>query len=125
MDKTWTKMEQDTEINQNFCSFIGDQKIQFDNCFNYLTVWLFTFPQRGFIHFGLVFCRSIYIRLASGLVKDGIKLLHGLTIIFITVFSLQIQLMWPVRHVLSGNSYQDTLKGKFCTKTNIAGITVI
>ena len=73
------------------CSEENDANVQLNNCVNFLTIWFFSLPQRAIYHVGLVFCRFIYIRLAYGLVKDGITLLHWLTLIFITVFILQVE----------------------------------
>ena len=87
---------------------MDDPELQLNNCINFLTVWFFTSAQRGVYHVGLVFCRFIYVRLASGLVKDGAKMLHWVTIIIITVFILLQDLMWPVRCLLNGNNFQVT-----------------
>ena len=69
--------------------------------------------------------RFIYIRYAPGLIKEGLQLLHWLTFIFISAFCFHIHLIYPVRYISNGNNYQDSLKGKFCTMTNITNITSI
>ena len=52
--------------------------------------------------------------------RDGVKLLHWLTFIFIVTFSTNLSLIWQVKYnLLDGGQYRDTLKGKFCMKTNI------
>ena len=64
--------------------------------------------------------RFIYIRFATELVRDGVKLLHWLTFIFIVTFSTNLSLIWQVKYnLIDGSKYRDTLKGKFCMKTNI------
>ena len=76
---------------------------------------MFTFTTRGLYHTGMVFCRRVcwqqseparvhcfflrfvYVRHATGLVKEGTRLLHWLTVVFIAAFSINLMLMWPVR----------------------------
>ena len=84
--------------------------------------------------------RFIYVRYASGLVKEGIKLLHWLTILLITIFCArykvinsflksQLFLISNLRSVqfflmpLIQKSYNTTLTGKFCMKLNVSSDT--
>ena len=39
-----------------FSSLASPEK-HLKNCFNFITTWMLTFPQRGIFHTGLVFCR--------------------------------------------------------------------
>ena len=52
---------------------------------------------RGIFHIGLIFCRYIYVRYATGLLEDGISLLHWATLIFISFFCVHIMLIHPMR----------------------------
>ena len=63
------------------------------------------------------------MRYASGIVgKEGIKLFHGLVILFIGTFSLHNLLIWPIRYHLDG-SVLDTIKGKICLEMNLTNTT--
>ena len=60
--------------------------------------------------------RFVYVRYASGLVKEGVKLLHQLAVVFIAVFCIKrnIIILWPdVRNVKA-------LKQMFCKKQNVS-----
>ena len=41
--------------------------------------------------------RFIYVKYAHLLMKEGVRLLHWLTLIFITILSLHLTFMWPFR----------------------------
>ena len=58
----------------------------------------------------------MYVRYASGLVKEGVKLLHQVAIIFISVFWIKrnIVILWP--NVRNGKF----LKLMFCNKQNVS-----
>ena len=58
----------------------------------------------------------MYVRYASGLVKEGVKLLHQVAIIFILVFWIKrnIVILWP--NVRNGKF----LKLMFCNKQNVS-----
>ena len=59
------------------------------------------------------------MRYANGLLKEGKKLLHWLTLIFLIAYILNIVLIWPVKAVWKGTYFMDTVKGKFCMKVNL------
>ena len=96
-------------------SHLASPEQQLKNCFSFITTWMFSFPHRGIFHLGLVFCRHvgwlhkyewkivncrfIYIRYAAEVIKEGLTLLHLLTLIFITVFCVHITMIYPVRLV--------------------------
>ena len=58
------------------------------------------------------------MRYANGLLKEGRKLLHWLTHIFVGAFILNLLLIWPVKYIWRGQNYQDSVKGKLCMKAN-------
>ena len=122
---------------------------------------MFTFTTRGLYHTGMVFCRRVcwqqsgpvrvhcfflrfvYVRHATGLVKEGTRLLHWLTVVFIAAFSINLMLMWPVRckqhleyintisyplptlsrYIWRGNFYLDSVKGKLCARSSLAALS--
>ena len=53
--------------------------------------------QSGPVRVHCFFLRFVYVRHATGLVKEGTRLLHWLTVVFIAAFSINLMLMWPVR----------------------------
>ena len=69
------------------------------------------------------FFRFIYIRYASGLIKEGAKLLHRLICLFIGFFSLQLVLIWISKPLFHDDWYLQTLKGRFCMKINLTHST--
>ena len=62
--------------------------------------------------------RFVYMRYANGLLKEGRKLLHWLTHLFVGAFILNLLLIWPVKYIWRGQNYQDSVKGKLCMKAN-------
>ena len=58
------------------------------------------------------------MRYANDLLKEGRKLLHWLTHIFVGAFIMNLLLIWPVKYIWRGNNYQDSVKGKLCMKAN-------
>ena len=58
------------------------------------------------------------MRYANGLLKEGRKLLHWLTHIFVRGFIVNFLLIWPVKYIWRGENYQDSVKGKLCMKAN-------
>ena len=84
--------------------------------------------------------RFIYIRYAAEVIKEGLTLLHLLTLIFITVFCVHITMIYPVRlakkyalqniifmntflrYLSNGKAYQDSIKGLLCSMTNITNV---
>ena len=82
----------------------------------------------------------MYVRHATGLVKEGTRLLHWLTVVFIAAFSINLMLMWPVRckqhfiflsdpsairqvHIWRGNFYLGSVKGKLCARSSPAALS--
>ena len=93
----------------------------------------------------ILLTRFIYVCYASGLLKEGVSLLHWIVMIVLTFMCINSTIIYPIRfvnyllptyvkelkfehwinffrHILSGEQYQDTLKGIICTKTNISYI---
>ena len=62
--------------------------------------------------------RFACMRYANGLLKEGRKLLHWLTHIFVRGFIVNFLLIWPVKYIWRGENYQDSVKGKLCMKAN-------
>ena len=60
--------------------------------------------------------RFIYVRYASGLLKEGLMLLHSFIFITITLFFLNGFLSWVGRAWWQVTNYLDIVKGKFCNK---------
>ena len=60
--------------------------------------------------------RFIYVRYASGLLKEGLMLLHSSIFITITVLHLNGFLSWVGRAWWQETNYLDIVKGKFCNK---------
>ena len=61
-------------------------------------------------------CRFLYVRYASGLVKDGISLLHQLADLYFAVYCTNWSLLFFF-HFLS--NYENFLKIKFCAQHNV------
>ena len=64
----------------------------------------------------LSLCRFLYVRYASGLVKDGISLLHQLAYLYFAVYCTNWSLLFFF-HFLS--NYENFLKIKFCAQHNV------
>ena len=126
-----------------------------ENCTAFITVWMISFTSRVSFHFLMIFCRQmkdlgrcfvvlkslfrfIYVCYASGLLKEGVSLLHWLTMILMTLLCINTTIIYPIRffnsryltinlsfilrHAFNGNNFQDILKGRICTKTNLSTI---
>ena len=84
----------------------------------------------GFIskYFGfwsyITFSRFIYIRQASGLVREGSGLLHKLVLILIGSLVCSQGLMFPAKFMGDGSNFQSLLKGRFCSKTDITNTSL-
>ena len=90
------------------------------DCKNFLTIWLANGSFKVIFHVGMMFCRFIYARYATGLVTEGMRLFHGLVFVFIGIFSLQLLLIWPIQYTFFVKEYPlNMIKGKICTQTNI------
>ena len=125
------------------------------NCTAFITVWMISFSSRVSFHFFMIFCRQVkhaflflkswsrftYVCYASGLLKEGLSLLHWLTMILMTLLCINTTIVYPLRfmfyvlllhltikycctlrHAFNGNNFQDILKGRICTETNISTI---
>ena len=61
----------------------------------------------------------MYVRNASGLVKDKAKLLHLLIMIFMGTWTFLRIGIWPVTQLWTGMNYEKLIPGKFCMMTNL------
>ena len=82
----------------------------------------------------------MYVCFASGLLKEGLSLLHWSSMIILLFYSFHSAFIHPFRcfyienytvyyslmdifrYIFSGKYYQDSLKGMICTKTNLTHI---
>ena len=70
----------------------------------------------------LGFCklyRFLYVRNASGLVRDNAKLLHMIIMIFIVTYHLDRIVIWVGVQLWKGLDYELLALGKFCMMTNL------
>ena len=85
------------------------------NCTAFLTVWMVSFSSRVSFHFFMIFCRQVvkhaflflkswsrftYVCYASGLLKEGLSLLHWLTMILMTLICINTTIIYPLRFIL-------------------------
>ena len=64
----------------------------------------------------IIFARNAYVRFAPGLLKDGIQLLHWLTIIAISTIITHGFFIWHVKAWWKGTYFESTVKFKMCTR---------
>ena len=73
-----------------------------------------------YLNLGMMFCRFIYARYASGLELFGKNLFHGLVCIVSGTFCLQGLLFMPVKNIFLTKDYPlNIIQGQICTKTII------
>ena len=60
--------------------------------------------------------RFIYVCYASGLLKEGLSLLHWLIMMLMTILCVNTTIIYPIRHAFNGNNFQDIMKGLICNK---------
>ena len=63
--------------------------------------------------------RFLYVRNASGLVRDNAKLLHMIIMIFIVTYHLDRIGIWVGVQLWKGLDYELLALGKFCMMTNL------
>ena len=66
--------------------------------------------------------RFFYVRYASGLIKEGLTLLHKLTLILVTTFIIWHFFMWQGRAWFYGSAFRESIKGKICMKANLTAV---
>ena len=64
--------------------------------------------------------RFLYVRNASGLVKDKAKLLHMIILIFTLTYHFNRIGIWVVAQLATGLNYELIPLGKYCMMTNIS-----
>ena len=104
-------------------SQLFEYHVDINSCKLYLTIYLVAYTLAGYLNLGSIFCRFIYVRYAQGLIKDKGKLFHQLVLVMITFFSLHWVLIWPIRTVLSNESYRTLIKGKICQQIPISELS--
>ena len=104
-------------------SQLFESHVDINSCKLYLTIYLVAYTLAGYLNLGSIFCRFIYVRYAQGLIKDKGKLFHQLVLVMITFFSLHWVLIWPIRTVLSNESYRSLIKGKICQQIQISELS--
>ena len=63
--------------------------------------------------------RFLYVRNASGLIRDNAKLLHMIIMIFIVTYHLDRVGIWAAVQLWKGLNYELLHIGKFCMMTNL------
>ena len=63
--------------------------------------------------------RFLYVRNASGLIKDNAKLLHMIIMIFIATYHFNRAGTWVVTQLWKGLNYDLIPMGKLCMMTNL------
>ena len=64
--------------------------------------------------------RFLYVRNASGLVRDNAKLLHIILMIFIVTYHLDRIVVWSAVELWKGLNYELRPLGKICMMTNLS-----
>ena len=91
-----------------------------DSCHYYLQVWTSWNTLNAFGNIGMMFCRGIYVRYATGLVTNGTKLFHILVCCVSGTFTLQWLGIQPLYYwLMVDNPMKTTLKGQICTRTQL------
>ena len=72
--------------------------------------------------FNFCLSRFFYVRYASSLIKEGLSLLHKLTLILVTTFIVWFFFMWQSKAWFYGSSFKESIKGKICTKANLTAL---
>ena len=91
-----------------------------DSCQYYMQVWTSWNIFNAFGNIGMMFCRFIYVRYATGLVKNGTKLFHILVCCVSGTFTLQWLGIQPLYYwLMVDNPMKTTLKGQICTRTQL------
>ena len=72
--------------------------------------------------FNFFLSRFFYVRYASSLIKEGLSLLHKLTLILVTTFIVWHFFMWQGKAWFYGSSFKESIKGKICTKANLTAL---
>ena len=122
---------------------MDDKSIQHQNCINFITSYACWCPHRQLYQTGIMFCRFtnmqiiifslylqhikkysvyfrfLYVRNASGLIKDNAKLLHLIIMIFIATYHCNRVGLWVVLQRWKGLNYEVMPLGKFCMNTNL------
>ena len=93
----------------------GESKVL---CEHYISSWVVLHGIGGVPNLGIMFCRFIYVRYSHGLVEDMGKLFHKIVVLALSVFTLQIQLMWPIQAAFSDYDYTENAKGRICNKVD-------
>ena len=88
------------------------------DCKAYLTIWLSCIILNYFVNNGMLFCRFIYARYATGLITNGKKLFHILVCCGTGAFLFQWLGIQPFQYHFGGGNFPMNLwKGYVCTKT--------
>ena len=66
----------------------------------------------------MICCRFIYVRYATGLIKEGVSLLHWITAVISITFMAK-RSGFHTWHTSGATYLKSTLKMKFCTMQNI------
>ena len=104
----------------SFVDNLSNVESYFGDCKMYNLTWAMDSILSVFIHFGMMFCRFIYARYATGLETIGKRLLHGLVYIVTTTFCLQWLLIYPIKNILLEENYPlHVIQGHLCTKTKM------
>ena len=72
--------------------------------------------------FNSLLSRFFYVRYASDLIKEGLSLLHKLTLILVTTFITWHFFMWQGKAWFYGSAFRESIKGKICMKANLTAV---
>ena len=108
-----------TKKNSKYIFYRMSTEEQLQNCKVFITVWMISFSSRVSFHFLMIFCRQrtyfgkcfpilflkflcrfIYVRYASGLLKEGLSMLHWLTMILMTLLCINTIIIYPIRFII-------------------------
>ena len=110
-------------FNAGYTSFftnLSNVESYLKDCRMYMLTWAMDTIISIFLHFGMLFCRFIYARYATGLEAMGKKLFHGLVCLVKTTFCLQWLLFYPIKNLFLAENYPlNTVQGRICAKTNV------
>ena len=84
----------------------------------WITFWTFTLV----LNTAIIFCRFVYIKLATGIIIEGQQLLNITIIITSLMVAIAWIILWPFLRILfadKNNSIPESMKVKICSHTNM------
>ena len=102
-------------FNVGFINFFSEESptsLVFNDCNNYVYIWVGFWTPTGLFHAANVFYRYIYIRYADALIIEERNVLNFVVILFFGLFSI---LTYSYHFLNKGNQVNSTIKGHFCS----------